>query len=91
MSAAGQVGTVELAGIVAAWSEVPRCEVRAGGVRCGDEAEFYVTIHECGRGLVCLPHLGKFLSQAAVGERGQCNWCGRLFDDIGDAVTVVSL
>lgn len=77
--------------IVAAFDQVPRCEIRAPGGRCPNPARWHANCHDCARGLICVRHLRAFAGQAGPGEPVECNRCGRVFDSIEQAVTLVVL
>ncbi|WP_231376573.1 hypothetical protein [Mycobacterium sp. 141] len=78
--------------ILAGWHEKPRCEIRTQtGEQCSRPAKYHATCHTCGRGLICVDHLQKFMQQLGITEQAQCNRCGRTFASIDQAITLVEL
>lgn len=68
------------------------CEIGASeDSRCPNRARFYVICHDCSHGLACALHLDALLHQVSSGASVQCNWCGKVFASIDQAMSVVEL
>ncbi|PLV52996.1 hypothetical protein [Mycobacterium simiae] len=81
--------------IVAAFHQHPPCEMPgAAGDTCRRPARWRVDLHGCEQVLMCTQHKNTWIGARRADEQAgqpRCTHCGRVFESLDAAVTVVAI